>query len=222
MDGTSAPVNTIIFENTNFKSAPGVQRNAKTRPNKLDDGSVENAVMSTFHKPIADVLNKNDKQVSESMMQMNFNKEDGSDMKLDFIESEISYLTEDKATKNLGLPRSMHAITNSNTTISPSTADALNMKIASVKKVWETMPTVTEHAVGQDDNSSFPPSFGADPNSLDPSGAFSKGTDTPDDNHEVYSPSPNQAASNNTTNVCKVRCNFYTYKTRKKFLFIFR
>lgn len=172
----------------------------------MEDGCVESSVMSNFNKPIADVLNKNEKQTAESMMQINFNKEDGSDMKLDFIESEISYLTEDKTSKNLGLPRSMHAITNSNTTISPSTADALNMKIASVKKVWENMATVAEH--GQDDNSSFPSSFGADPNSLDPSNAFSKGADTPDDNHEVYSPSPNQAASNNTTNVCKVKIIF--------------
>lgn len=166
---------------------------------------METSVVTNFNKPITDVLNKNDKQTPETMMQINFNKEDGSDMKLDFIESEISYLTEDKASKTLGLPRSIHAITSSNTTISPSTADALNMKIASVKKVWENMPTVVEHVVGQDDTTSFPSSFSTDPNGLDPSSAFSKGTDTPDDNHEVYSPSPNQASSNNTTNVCKVR-----------------
>lgn len=170
----------------------------------MEDGCVDTSVMSNFNKPIADVLNKNDKQSSEAMMQINFNKEDGADMKLDFMESEISYLTEDKTSKNVGLPRSMHTITSSNTTISPSTADALNMKIASVKKVWENMATVVEHAVGQDDTTSFTSSFGADPNGLDPSNAFTKGTDTPDDNHEVYSPSPNQAASNSTTNVCKV------------------
>lgn len=78
-------------------------------------------------------------------------------------------------------------------------------------KVWETsMPTVIEHNVGQDDaNSSFGASFGPDPNSLDPTGPFSKGTDTPDDNHEGYSPSPNQVASNSTTNVCKVN-SYYT------------
>lgn len=159
--------------------------------------------MSTFNKPISDLLNKSDKQSTESIMQLNFNKEDGPDMKLDFMESEISYLTDDKASKNLSLPRMLH--TSSNNTISPSTTDALNDRIASVKKMWE-IPTVMEHAVGQDDSSSFPPSFGPDPNNLDPSGPFSKGADAPVDNHEGYSPSPNHTAANSTTNVCKVFC----------------
>lgn len=136
-------------------------------------------------------------------------------MKLDFFESEITHLTEDKSSKNLGLNNSLHTIASVNNAISSSTAAALNYKIQSVKKVWETsMPTVIEHSVGQDDNnSSFPSSFGPDPNSLDPSGAFSKGTDTPDDNNDGYNASANQVASNSTTNVCKVRiiCNCFDF-----------
>lgn len=172
---------------------------------KMDD-AMDNTVMSGFNKPISDLLNKNDKQNEAiRMSSLGFNKEDGSDIKLDFMESDISYLTEDKTTKNIGLARSMHAMTSSNSTISPSTADSLNMKIASVKKVWETsMPAVLEHNVGQDDGSSFPGSFASDPNSLDPSGAFTKGNDTPEDGNEGYSPSPNQPSNNSTSNVCKV------------------
>lgn len=204
LDGTTPPVvETIIFENTNFKSAPGTRAPRNDKSRKMDDsGPMENSVMSGLNKPFTDLLNKNDKQ-ADIRMQLAFNKEDGSDIKLDFMESEISYLTEDKSSKNIGLPRSMHAITSSNNTISPSTADALNFKIACVKKVWE-MPTVIEHNVGQDDGTGFATSFVPDPNSLDPSGPFNKGTDTPEDNNEGYSPTPNQVANNSSTNVCKV------------------
>lgn len=170
----------------------------------MEDG-LDSSVISGFNKPITDLLNKTEKQESMQIGLTFSNKEDNADMKLDFLESDITHLTEDKNSKNLGLTSSIHAVKSVNSTISPSTAAALNYKIQSVKKVWETsMPTVIEHNVGQDDNSSFSSSFGPDPNSLDPSGAFSKGNDTPDDNNDGYSPSLNQVASNSTTNVCKV------------------
>ncbi|KAF5307353.1 hypothetical protein FQR65_LT07070 [Abscondita terminalis] len=206
LDGATPPVNTIIFENTNFKSAPGTRAARSDKcPTKLEESGLEQAVISNFNKPIRDLLNKNEKTPDPMQMQLNFAKEDNSDMKLDFFESELSHLTDDKSTKNMSLPRSMH-ITNANNTISASTADALNFKIASVKKVWETMPTVIEHSVGQDDaNSSFSASFGPDPNSLDPSNAFGKGGDNQEDAHEAYNTSPNQPTTNNTTNVCKVK-----------------
>lgn len=124
------------------------------------------------------------------------NKEDNADMKLDFtFDSDLSQLTEDKS-KSLGMPRSMH-ITGGQSTISPSTAE-LNLKIASVKKVWENvppMPTVVEHEV--DGNvvstaNSFPQAF--DSNDVDD--GYSA--------HQQY----NQASMKNeiatSTNVCKV------------------
>ncbi|XP_063911765.1 uncharacterized protein Nocte isoform X3 [Zophobas morio] len=199
LDGTTPPVNTIIFENTNFKSAPGSRNSRSDKPrSKLEEG-IDGSVVSGFNKPISDLLCKNDKQSESIQIPLSF-KEDNADIKLDFFDSELSHLTEEKSSKNLCMPRSMHAITTGNNTI--STADALNFKIQSVKKMWETP---TDHSVGQEDsNSSFSSSFVSDPNTLDPN-AFSKGNDTPDDNHEGYSPSPNQVASNNTTNVCKVK-----------------
>lgn len=101
------------------------------------------------------------------------------------------------------MSKTMHSITSSGSVNSNTicTADSLNIKIASVKKVWETP---SEHGQVDDGNTSFTNSFVTDPNTLDPNNVFSKGTDTPDDNHEGYSPSPNQTAST-TTNVCKVR-----------------
>ncbi|KAF5289512.1 hypothetical protein FQA39_LY15067 [Lamprigera yunnana] len=207
LDGATPPVNTIIFENTNFKTTPGVRsnRSEKSCPSKLEENGMEQAAISSFNKPMRDLLNKNEKPSDPMQIQLSFGKEDSADMKLDFFESELSHLTEDKSSKNMGLSRSMH-ITNANNTISASTADALNFKIASVKKVWETMPTVIEHSVGQEDtNSSFSASFGADPNSLDSSNAFGKSGDTPEDTLEVYSSATNQPTSNNTTNVCKVK-----------------
>jgi hypothetical protein len=198
LDGATPPVNTIIFENTNFKSAPGSRNSRSDKPrSKLEEG-IDGPVVSGFNKPIADLLCKNDKQTESIQIPLSF-KEDNTDIKLDFFDSELSHLTEEKSSKNLCMPRSMHAITTGNNTI--STADALNFKIQSVKKMWETP---SDHNVGQEDsNPSFSSSFVSDPNTLDPN-AFGKGNDTPDDNHEGYSPSPNQVASNSTTNVCKV------------------
>lgn len=152
LDGTTPPVNTIIFENTNYKSAPVTsdlvvkskftshlktqQRTDKSRNNKLDENDVESSVMSGFNKPIQDIMNKSDSKPDPIQMPLSFNKtEDNADMKLDFtFDSDLSQLTEDKGSKSLGLARSIHAITSVQSTISPSTAE-LDLKIQSVKKV---------------------------------------------------------------------------------------
>lgn len=93
--------------------------------------------MTGFSKPITDMLNKGETKPEPIQMPLSFNKaEDSADMKLDFtFDSDLSQLTDDKTSKSLGLPRSMHAMTSAQSTISPSTAD-LNFKIASVKKVF--------------------------------------------------------------------------------------
>lgn len=205
LDGTTPPVNTIIFENTNFKSAPVPCSGRPEKPRtKLEDANLEASVMSSFNKPmVVDLINKNEKQADSMQLPLSF-KDDN--MKLDFFESDLAHLSDEKISKNMCLTRSMHAITSGNSTI--STAESLNFKIASVKKVWETTPS--DHNVGQEENTtSFGSSFVPDSNSLDP--AFSKGSDTPDDNHEGYSPSPNQVASNSTTNVCKVLCSSFFF-----------
>lgn len=186
LDGTTPPVNTIIFENTNFKSTPGNRNNRGDKPrSKLEESNIESSVMAGFNKPTMNELlqNKNDNKTES--IQLPLFKEDNSDMKLDFFGSDLQF-TDDK--KNLCMTsKSIHAITSGNNTV-----DSLDIKIASVKKVWET-----PQQEGDDGQITFvgPP--------LD-SNVFIQGKDTPDDNHEGYSPSPNQTAST-TTNVCKVR-----------------
>lgn len=83
--------------------------------------------------------------------------EDNADMKLDFA-FDSSELLDDKNKMRAGHIVSSAPSSVANSNILPSTAE-LNLKIASVKKVWETMPTVLEHT--QDDFSSagFDPSL---------------------------------------------------------------
>lgn len=198
LDGATPPVNTIIFENTNFKSMPN--RNVRNDKLRKEDGSLENPSMTNFNKRMNDLLIKNDKQSDSIQLQLPF-KEDSGDMKLDFFDSALS-LPDEKALKNPCLTRPIHSMTSGGSDI--STADALNYKIQSVKKVWETP---SEHGVSQEDaNSNFPNSFVPDTNSLDAS-SYGKGNDNVEDNHEQhgYNQAANQQTSNNTTNVCKVK-----------------
>lgn len=165
LDGTTPPVETIIFENTNYKSAPPAEAlkqkyqpaaNA-AKPQGDEMPSEVEARTLTFNgdvrqppRSIQEIIAENGRSGSDNDaalgLQINFEAnqkgEDSSDMKLDFaFDSDLSQLTEDKTAKSLGLPRTTHSMSTSNT-ISPLAAD-LNLKIASVKKVWE-MPAVVE------------------------------------------------------------------------------
>ena len=133
-------------------------------------------------------------------MPLSFNKnEDNADMKLDFtFDSDLSQLTEDK-NKSLGMTRSIHMATGQNT-ISPSTAE-LNLKIASVKKVWENappMPTVVEHEDGNvvSTANTFPQAF----ESTDVDDSYSP--------HQQYNQNNMKNEITTSTNVCKVRNHF--------------
>lgn len=94
--------------------------------------------------------------------------EDGGDMKLDFtFDPDLAQFGDDKQTKHMAIARSLSSeISSANSPISPSTDD-LNLKIASVKKVWENvgpLPTVLEHSAvsGGDDGAAVQaPSFGS-------------------------------------------------------------
>nr|CAD7571807.1 unnamed protein product [Timema californicum] len=219
LDGTSPPVQTIIFENTNYKTGPSDlamkakianhlknQRIDKSRDRKLTEDVEDMALGFTNKTPVnlSELGKGPDNKSDPIQMPLNFNKnEDSADMKLDFtFDADLSQLTEDKNNKVMGLPRSMHMTTGVQSTISPSTAD-LNFKIASVKKVWESMPVSMPTVIEQHEDgsvtstaSSFTPTFGnAVDAGMDPS-AFGKGVDGPGDdgsslNSEVvYSPGP--------------------------------
>ncbi len=137
------PLHTIIFENTNFKGGAGAAAGA---------GSGNRAAMPGLANPnggaVSDKLFKSDFKMEgggpgAAGMPMNivgFSKpEDSADLKLDFNfgESDIGVPpvavvgAEDKMDGGVAIKSlSGH----------PSTED-LNLKIASVKKVWETRPT---------------------------------------------------------------------------------
>lgn len=167
LDGTTPPVETIIFENTNYKTAPpaealkqkhqpGANTTAKPpTPGEEIPPEVEarplpfNGDVRPRPRSIQELIGDNGRPTPDGETPLGLpisfdtsqKAEDSSDIKLDFaFDSDLGQLTEDKSTKTLGLPRATHLSTSN--TISPLAAD-LNLKIASVKKVWE-MPAVAE------------------------------------------------------------------------------
>lgn len=166
LDGTTPPVETIIFENTNYKTAPPDEAMQQKYQISTNVPKPQTEEISTELEPHPLTFNGDVRQRPRSIqeliadngrtgndgdttlgIQLSFDTsqkpedEIGPDMKLDFaFGSDLGQLTEDKSAKTLGLPRGVHMSTSN--TISPLAAD-LNLKIASVKKVWE-MPAVAE------------------------------------------------------------------------------
>ena len=214
-DTSSPPVQTLIFENTNYSKKTGPSdmaikskfsnpmKSQQSRGDKRGDldedgGQMQHqqqAMSVAFSSKLNDLIK--DKTQEPIQMPMSFNKsEDSADIKLDFtFDSDLSQLTDDK-TKSLGMTRSIH-MTGGQSTISPSTAD-LNLKIASVKTVWENappMPTVVEHEDGSvvTTANTFTQSFEA--------------TDVEDtyNQHQQYAQNQLKNEITTSTNVCKVR-----------------
>ncbi|XP_011689598.1 PREDICTED: protein PRRC2C isoform X5 [Wasmannia auropunctata] len=215
-DVSSPPVQTLIFENTNYSKTTKTtgptdlavkskfsnhiktQQRAEKRAEMEEEGNQvqqhqQPALAVAFSKP-NDLIK--DKSQEPIQMSLSFNKnEDNADMKLDFnFESELSQL--DDKSKSLGMARSMH-MAGGQSTISPSTAE-LNLKIASVKKVWENappMPTVVEHEDGTSvvsSATSFPQAF----ESGDVDDSYSP--------HQQYNQSNMKSEITTSTNVCKL------------------
>ncbi|XP_035717368.1 protein PRRC2C-like isoform X6 [Vespa mandarinia] len=216
-DVSSPPVQTLIFENTNYskttKTTPTdlamkskfsnhVQKQQRVdkrvemeeEGNPMHQHSQQSLSVAFSNKPNDLMKNKNQEPIQ---MPLSFNKnEDNADMKLDFtFDSDLSQLTEDKS-KTLGMTRSMH-MSSGQSTISPSTAE-LNLKIASVKKVWENatpMPTVVEHEDGGNVVStanSFPQAF----ENSDVDDSYSP--------HQQYNQNNMKNEITTSTNVCKL------------------
>ncbi|XP_063973669.1 protein PRRC2C-like isoform X4 [Diachasmimorpha longicaudata] len=216
-DTSSPPVQTLIFENTNYSKTTKTSSDmaikskfsnhmkhsgSQQRPDKRDieeDGSQlqqqQQALAVAFANKLNDPLKEKPSQ-DPIQMPLSFNKtEDNADMKLDFtFDADLSQLTDDKSKGSLGMPRSMH-MTGGHSTISPSTAE-LNLKIASVKKVWENaaMPTVVEHEDGSvvSNANSFPQSFEA----ADVDDSYSP--------HQQYNQTSMKNEITTSTNVCKL------------------
>ncbi|XP_063696499.1 probable WRKY transcription factor protein 1 [Culicoides brevitarsis] len=193
LDGTTPPVNTIIFENTNYKTNPiststvssqqtlsnqtaSIKRNTMSANGSQITGNSQKLQEDVFKATVptsasisdmmeqraqqaASAMQKSQEQALNSALQsIDFNKADveyEKDMKFNFtfgsdLSSQITSNTEvDKSNKQqqANLQKAMQHVAGNvqSNIISGSTVD-LNMKIASVKKVWDVMPTVMEHA----------------------------------------------------------------------------
>ncbi|KAG8183671.1 hypothetical protein JTE90_010144 [Oedothorax gibbosus] len=170
---TCKPMCTVVFENKNFKAENAVLDKfggqAKNQSAKETSTSCENlSPGSSTTKPKDPAPEAEDKShclpVSFPSKDSFGKSEENSDMKLDFnFESGLERLTEEKNARNanssnhlpnksINIARSMEVSNNGSpvgvaSLISPST-DELNLKIQSVKKVWENdppLPTVMEH-----------------------------------------------------------------------------
>uniref|UniRef100_A0A224Z103 Thyroid hormone receptor associated protein complex subunit n=1 Tax=Rhipicephalus zambeziensis TaxID=60191 RepID=A0A224Z103_9ACAR len=155
------PMGTVIFENKNFKAENAALDKFESQTKSQEPGS-SNAPMLP---PVAP------KAPNDTVEPSKCKGEDTVDMKLDFtFDSELAQFSDEKQAKHIAITRSLSSeITSANSPISPSTDD-LNLKIASVKKVWENvgpLPTVLEHSavsVAGDDTGSAAvqaPSFGS-------------------------------------------------------------
>lgn len=232
---STAPVSTIVFENTNFKNENAIIKSnfVQPKPQRTDSRRGERVQSKDIPMNeciIYDMSNNAGGDCSSSQKETvatddcgsgkggqeeklpkeseslslpvsfkgPFNKGEGTngsgEMKLDFaFESDLSHMDENKkhlenaVSKSVSIPRpiQMHStssVIRSSTTvgihspISPSAAE-LDMKIASVKKVWEimpAMPTVLEHPVGGN-TEEINPSVGT--TASGPFNSFSAGVD---------------------------------------------
>ncbi|XP_037082083.1 protein PRRC2C-like [Pollicipes pollicipes] len=122
-DGASVPTKTMIFENTNFKNSGSAPKLAATH--RADAGKQMEAEKRSKPGPIE--------------LPLMFKNDDTREMKLEFtFDSDLPLLAE----KAMVTQPASHAAA----AMSPGTAD-LNMKIASVKKVWDTpaVPVLADH-----------------------------------------------------------------------------
>ena len=126
------------------------------KPEKTIENETSSVIASTKSVPGMEPI-----QLPASFKGFNFSKgEDSSDIKLDFtFDAELAKLTEEKSeakevgeqmSQPMSMPNQTSRVTALQSPTSPATED-LNLKIASVKNVWESMPimpTVFEHSMG--------------------------------------------------------------------------
>ena len=177
-NGAGGEITVLTMKADNQFDIPKPQRRPKTsreKPIKSDENSsrvvkkpeikqeksVENENTATVIATSKSVTSMEPIQLPASFKGFNFSKgEDSSDIKLDFtFDAELAKLTEEKSeTKEvseqmnqpMSMPNQTSRVASLQSPTSPATED-LNLKIASVKNVWEPMPimpTVFEHSMG--------------------------------------------------------------------------
>ncbi|XP_055933598.1 protein PRRC2B-like isoform X2 [Argiope bruennichi] len=193
------PMCTVVFENKNFKAENAVldQFGGQNKSQPLKDAATpcENLALGVnstakSKESTPDVEDKSHcMPVSFSNNKESYGKgEETTDMKLDFnFDSGLERLTDDKNTRNqngtshmpnksLNISRTIEVPNSASpvgvqSPISPSTDD-LNLKIQSVKKVWENdppLPTVLEHPQTVSEENPSPTSYNSFANNGDTS-----------------------------------------------------
>lgn len=173
LDGSSLKT-TLIFENTSYKSGPSAGMKRSQGPSPMGQQKPQE---NTINTTINDMIEKQAKEqsLSSALQNFSFGQKAQNDMDMNFsypFDTQIGLLTDDRNKSGFG------AVTSgSNTNVHPSQAvskssslglvgvktgmqsnnilntDALNMKVASCKKVWEEPSVSMEHSgsTGNDD-----------------------------------------------------------------------
>ncbi|CAN7992997.1 unnamed protein product [Ixodes hexagonus] len=151
------PMGTVIFENKNFKAENAALDKFEIQTKTQVEQIAANGPVLT---PVASKDCKEPLESGKPKVQMA--GEDTTDMKLDFtFDPELAQFGEDKSAKHMAIPRSLSSEM-VGSPMSPST-DELNLKIASVKKVWETvgpLSTVLEHGAASGEEVGTAPGSG--------------------------------------------------------------
>jgi hypothetical protein len=156
---------TLIFENTNFKTA-GPPGGISKRPIGQPQQKQENSI-NTINDMIDQQAKQDHQSLSSALQSLSFGQKPQSDMVNDMnfsynFDSNIGLLSDDRSksfgvvssgsnshpsqtvskSSSLGLVGAKTGMQNSNIL----NTDALNMKVASCKKVWESDPSSIEHS----------------------------------------------------------------------------
>ncbi|GIX74504.1 protein PRRC2B [Caerostris darwini] len=192
---TCKPMCTVVFENKNFKAENAVldQFGGQNKNQPVKDASTPCESLAPGNnsttKESTDAEEKSHCMPATFTNKESFGKsEETADMKLDFnFDSSLERLTDDKNSRNqnnnthmpnksLNISRTIEVTNNATpvgvqSPISPSTDD-LNLKIQSVKKVWENdppLPTVMEHPQPVSEETPSPSSYSTFTNNGDSS-----------------------------------------------------
>ena len=172
LDGSSLKT-TLIFENTSYKTGPPAGIKRPQGPPPMGQQKPQENTINTIN----DMIDQQAKEqsLSSALQNLSFGQKTQNDMDMNFsyqFDSQIGLLTDDRNKSGFGVVSS-----GSNTNVHPSQAvskasslglvgaktgmqnsnilntDALNMKVASCKKVWEEPSVSMEHggSAGNDD-----------------------------------------------------------------------
>lgn len=172
LDGASLKT-TLIFENTSYKSGPPAGIKRPQGPPPMGQQKPQENPINTINDMI-DQQQANEQSLSSALQKISFGQNSQKDMDMNFsypFDTQIGLLTDDRNKSSFGVVSSgSNTNVHSSQSVSKSSSlglvgaktgmqnsnilntDALNMKVASCKKVWEEPSVSMEHgSVTNDD-----------------------------------------------------------------------